>query len=82
MSKEWKIGIAAALVVLSLLFWFWRCRWICRVLVWYAKGRSRSVGYKIPLGLDIKGGVQITLEAVPYENQTLTQNDVNQLKRF
>jgi len=25
MSKEWKIGIAAALVVLSLLFLIWRC---------------------------------------------------------
>jgi len=37
-------------------------------------------GYKIPLWLGYKGGVQITLEAVPYENQTLTQNDVNQLK--
>jgi len=81
MSKEWKIGIAAALVVLSLLF-----------LILALPVNLRGIGYdmqkvvrdqwgiKFRFGLDIKGGVQITLEAVPYENQTLTQNDVNQLK--
>ncbi|HPO83254.1 MAG TPA: protein translocase subunit SecD [Coprothermobacter proteolyticus] len=81
MSKEWKIGIAAALVVLSLLF-----------LILALPVNLPGIGYdmqkvvrdqwgiKFRFGLDIKGGIQITLEAVPYENQTLTQDDVNQLK--
>ncbi|WP_018963196.1 protein translocase subunit SecD [Coprothermobacter platensis] len=81
MSKEWKIGIAVALVLVSLLF-----------LVLALPVNLPGIGYdmqkvvrdqwgiKFRFGLDIKGGVQITLEAVPYENQTLTQDDVNQLK--
>jgi len=44
------------------------------------KSCSRSVGYKIPLWLGYKRRNSDHLEAVPYENQTLTQDDVNQLK--
>lgn len=81
MSREWKIGIAVALVLLSLLF-----------LVLALPVNLPGIGYdmqkvvrdqwgiKFRFGLDIKGGVQITLEAVPYENQKLTQSDVNQLE--
>lgn len=81
MSREWRLGIVTALALLSLL-----------VLVLALPVNLPGVGYdmqkvvrdqwgvKFRFGLDIKGGIQITLEAVPYENQTLTQDTVDQLK--